>query len=105
MNNTINLINMSIDTNLDADDLGQRLVECARAASTDTDVVNFIKIHMGQGSTPTQVSNIIYKSIIEPLKSMNVANCVFIPLIPGYIEDVTVDCIEVVRHDPNSITD
>ena len=98
----INLVNMQIDACMDADDLGQRLVECSRAAIVDTNVVNLIKIHVGANMPMYALSEFLNNSLARPLKEMGITNCIYVPIKEGFINDITIDRIEVSADESNS---
>lgn len=87
---------------IDADDMGQRLVECVSSISTDNKVVNVVKIHLGKSIPLYGLENLLKNVIIDPLKEMGAENCIFVPLKEGVIEDVTIDHIEVRKDESNS---
>ena len=99
MKKILNPVGINIEASVDADDLGQRLVDCVKQCSSNADVVNLIKIKVGDNMRPDSINNILTHSICEPLKEMGVQNCIFVPLKTGYIEDITVDYIEVIKDD------
>lgn len=88
-------VGIELDTCLDADDLGQRLVDCIRQIDANANVVNLIKIHVGKHLTKEMFPTVIEENIIKPLNEMGATNCIFVPLLEGFIEDITVDHIEV----------
>lgn len=89
-------VDIAVDACMDADDLGQRLVECVRDIDTNVNVVNLVKVRIGSGVTREMFPHILEQQIIKPLKELGATNCIFVPLVKDYIEDITVDHIEVV---------
>ena len=74
--------------------MGHRLVECVNELSNGPNVVNLIKLKIGDRVHPCDMSKIV-RPIQKDLKQMGATNCIFVPIIKGYIEDVTVEQIEV----------
>ena len=97
MKKILNPVGINIETSMDADDLGQRLVDCVRQCSSDANVVNLIKIKVGDNMRLDSIHDALRDIICEPLKEMGVSNCIFVPLKEGFIEDITIDYIEVVE--------
>lgn len=99
MKKILNPVGINIETSMDADDLGQRLVDCVKQCSSDSNVVNLVKIKVGDNMRPESLHNVLKQAVYDPLKEMGVSNCIFVPLKTGYIEDITVDYIEVMESD------
>lgn len=94
--NDINLINLKIDTNMDADDYGKRIVDVLSNIKNLTHEINLIKIKLGENISQTQLSELLLP-LTESFRLNGVTNFVFVPLIPGLIEDITVDKVEVIH--------
>ena len=77
---------------IDADDYGQRLVDCFK--QIDSSVINIIKIKLGDSVSPDKIEKVV-KGIRSDLKEMGATHCIFVPLIDGFIEDITIDHVEV----------
>ena len=99
MKKILNPVGINIESSMDADDLGQRLVDCVRQCSSDANVVNLIKIKVGYNMRLDSIHDALRHIICEPLKEMGVSNCIFVPLKEGFIEDITIDYIKVVEDD------
>ena len=89
-------INIQIDDCMDADDYGHRLTECIEQMSDNTDVINLVKIRIGDNSTVESFHYVI-KNVAKDIRKMGAKNCVYIPLRKGLIEDVTIEYIKVVN--------
>ena len=89
-------VDITVDACMDADDLGQRLVECVKSMDTNVNVVNLVKIRVGSNVARDMFPRIVEEEFIKPLKELGATNCIFVPLVKDYIEDITVDHIEVV---------
>lgn len=98
-NKKLNPVDIKIDSCMDADDLGQRLVDCVRSIDADYNVVNLIKVHVGEDLMASDLPKLIKKLVSDPLQELGATNCVFVPIKPGVIENVTVDHIEVRKND------
>ncbi len=89
-------VNIQIDDCMDADDYGHRLTECIEQMSENTNVVNLVKVRLGDNVSVEKFSQIL-KSVAEDIREMGAKNCVYVPLKKGLIEDITVEYIEVVN--------
>ena len=89
-------VNIQIDDCMDADDYGHRLTECIEQMPENTNVVNLVKVHMGDNIKPEQFMYIL-ENVAKDIKRMGAKNCIYVPLKKGWIEDITVEYIEVVN--------
>lgn len=89
-------VSIHFDNCMDADDYGHRLTECIEQMSDDTNVVNLVKVRLGDDISVEQFIHIL-KDVAKDIETMGAKNTVYIPLKEGYIEDITVDHIEVVN--------
>ena len=89
-------INIQIDDCMDADDYGHRLTECIEQMSENTNVVNLVKVRVGDNIRLENLMHIL-QNIAEDIREIGAKNCVFVPLKKGFIEDVTVEYIEVIN--------
>lgn len=89
-------VNIQIDNCMDADDYGHRLTECIEQMSENTNVVNLVKVHIGDN---IHVDKFMYvlENVARDIKSIGAKNCIFVPLKKGLIEDITVEYIKVVN--------
>lgn len=100
MNKRLEAVNIQIDSNMDADDYGQRVVECVRKCNPDQNVVNLIKIKVGD-VTAEQIGRFI-PDLRDMIKECGVTNCVFVPIGKRVgVKDITIDYIKVVDDEPN----
>lgn len=90
----LELADIHVDTCMDADDLGQRIVDCFNKLSTDYKSVNLIKLHISDDMSVNHAS-LLCKNIIKSLHDIGAENCVIVPIKKGFIEDVTIDHIIV----------
>ena len=95
-------VDVNIDTNMDADDLGKNLVDCLKQMSINTDVVNLVKVHLNKDVPAWEASSVIKSVLVDPLKEMGAKNCIFVLLKEGLIDDITIDYIEVRNDEANS---
>lgn len=91
-------VNIQIDDCMDADDYGQRLTECIEQMSENTNVVNLVKVRLGDNISVEKFSQIL-QSVAKDIQEMGAKNCIYIPLKKGLIEDITVEYIEVVNNE------
>ena len=95
-------IDIKAAPDIDADDMGQRLVDCVSELSTDNEVINIVKIHVGDSIPSHNLEKFLKYAVVDPLKEMGAKNCIFVPLKQGVIDDITIDHIEVRKNDSNS---
>lgn len=88
-------VNIQIDDCMDADDYGHRLTECIEQMSENTNVVNLVKVHIGDNITVENFRRIL-KDVAKDIKQIGAKNCIYVPLKKGLIEDITVEYIKVV---------
>ena len=89
-------VNLKLDSNMDADDYGQRLVDCVRAMNTDKNVINLVKIKVDENMKATHFAAFM-EEVAKSLKQMGADNCVYVPVGMLGIKDITVDYIKVVE--------
>lgn len=88
-------INIDLDGCIDADNYRHILTECIEQMPENTNVVNLVKVHVGD-NIPSEHFMHILKNVAKDIKRMGVKNCIYVPLKKGLIEDITVEYIEVV---------
>lgn len=89
-------VNIQLDDCMDADDYGHRLTECIEQMSENINVVNLVKVRVGDNITAENFMRIL-KNIANDIRKMGAKNCVYVPLRKGLIEDITIEYIEVVN--------
>ena len=90
-------VNIQIDDCMDADDYGHRLTECIEQMSENTNVINLIKVRIGDNISSVEQFNYILKNVARDIGEMGAKNCIYVPLKKGFIEDITIEYIEVVN--------
>ena len=86
-----------IDSNMDADDFGQRITDCVRSMNTNSDVVNLVKIHIKESVKPAEIE-LICSNISKSVRSLGIDNCIVVPTGVTGIKDITIDYIKVVEN-------
>lgn len=89
-------VNIQIDDCMDADDYGHRLTECIEQMSENTDVVNLVKVRIGDNISVDKFMYIL-ENVARDIKRMGAKNCLYVPLKKGLIEDITIEYIKVVN--------
>ena len=97
-------VNLQIDDCMDADDYGHRLTECIEQMSENTNVVNLVKIHIGDNVSVEKFQSVL-ESVAKDIREMGAKNCIYVPLKKGLIEDITVEYIKVVNDELDNRTD
>lgn len=86
-------VNLVIDCDMDADDLGHRLVQCVNNMDLSSQTVNLIKVNVGD-VTSDAITKII-GNLRLALIDMGVTNCVLVPIKNGFINDVSIEYVKV----------
>lgn len=97
-------VNIQIDDCMDADDYGHRLTECIEQMSENTNVVNLVKVRVGDHIRSENLTHIL-QNVANDIREMGAKNCVYVPLIKGFIEDITIEYIEVVNDELDNGSD
>lgn len=97
-------VNIQIDDCMDADDYGHRLTKCVEQMSENTNVVNLVKIRVGDNIKVDKFMHIL-KGVARDIESIGAKNCVYVPLKKGLIEDITVEYIKVVNDELDNDSD
>ena len=103
----INLINVELnvdENNIDKQMYENLLTDCVSKISTEAPVVNLIKVKLGSGVDRVSVQKTLLQ-LKSNLQKLECSNCVYVPLIEGYIEDIQIDRIEVVQNNTNNNSD
>ena len=95
-------VDVHIDADMDADDLGKRIVDCIANIDTNQHIINVVKVHVNDNVDFKYFNEFLKHTIVKPLKKLGADNCIFIPLKPGFIEDITIDRIEVSKDESNN---
>lgn len=84
-------IDLDCDGNLDADDLGERVTDAMREASSYSNFANLIKVKMGKNVTKQGIQ-MWMEQLQEAFHRVGVTNCVIIPIFDDFeVKDITVD--------------
>lgn len=102
-NKRMEAVNIKVDSNMDADDYGQRIAECVQQLNPDLNVVNLVKVDFGDSSIPRDTLARFLKNLSDMFISVNARNCVFVPIGEQCgVKDITIDYVKVVTDDTNS---
>ena len=102
-NKRMEAVNIKIDSNMDADDYGQRIAECVQQLNPDLNVVNLVKVDFGDSYIPMDQLDQFLQNLKELFISVNARNCVFVPIGERCgVKDITIDYVKVVTDDTNS---
>lgn len=104
-NKRMEAVNLKVDSNLDADDFGQRIAECVRCLNPDIGVVNLVKVDLGKTAMPAYNLGAFMKNLKEMFESVNARNCVFVPVGEAVgVKDISIEYVKVVTDDTNERT-
>lgn len=99
-------VDIQIDTNMDADDLGQRIVDCVRSCNTDLNFLNVVKVDFGDDHVPYDTLSRTMMNLNQMLKECGASNCMLVPIGEKLlIKNITIDHIEVVTDDTDERTE
>lgn len=102
-NKRMEAVNIKVDSNMDADDYGQRIAECVQQLNPDLNVVNLVKVDFGDSSIPRDTLARFLENLRDMFISVNARNCVFVPIGEQCgVKDITIDYVKVVTDDTNS---
>lgn len=89
-------VNIQLDDCINKDAYKHRLTECIEQMSKNANVVNLVKVHVGD-NIPFEKFSHVLENVAKDIGKMGAKNCVYVPLKKGLIEDITVEYIEVVN--------
>lgn len=99
-NKRMEAVNIKVDSNMDADDYGQRIAECVQQLNPDLNVVNLVKVDFGESSIPFDQLAHFLQNLRDMFESVNARNCVFVPIGERCgVKDITIDYVKVVTND------
>lgn len=103
-NKRMEAVNIKVDSNMDADDYGQRIAECIQQLNPDLNVVNLVKVDFGESRIPVDELAHFLENLRDMFISVDARNCVFVP-IGGCcgVKDITIDYV-IVTDDANNGT-
>ena len=102
-NKRMEAVNIKVDSNMDADDYGQRIAECIQQLNPDLNVVNLVKVDFGESHIPFDELAHFLRNLRDMFESVNARNCVFVPIGERCgIKDITIDYVKVVTDDANN---
>ena len=92
----IKSINLQIDSNMDADDYGQRITDAIKHTVVDSNTfINMIKVKFSKDIRPDAMGEYL-SQISKAFRQLGATNCVFVPIGDRVgVIDVKVDKIEV----------
>ena len=79
-NKRMEAVNIKVDSNMDADDYGQRIAECVQQLNPDLNVVNLVKVDLGDSNIPMDNLARFLENLRDMFISVNARNCVFVPI-------------------------
>ena len=102
-NKRMEAVNIKVDSNMDADDYGQRIAECIQQLNPDLNVVNLVKVDFGESRIPVDELAHFLGNLRNMFELVNARNCVFVPIGERCgIKDITIDYVKVVTDDANN---
>ena len=99
-NKRMEAVNIKVDSNMDADDYGHRIAECVQQLNPDLNVVNLVKVDLGDSNIPMDNLARFLENLRDMFISVNARNCVFVPIGERCgVKDITIDYVKVVTDD------
>ncbi len=99
-NKRMEAVNIQLDSNMDADDLGQRISDCVRKLDPDVNVVNLVKVDFGDSSIPFDNLSCYLKNLSDMFDAVNAKNCIFVPIGKRVgVKDIRIDHVKVTTDD------
>ena len=102
MSKRIKDIKISIDSTMDADDIGHQICEAAKSMDVDSGVINILKLDLGECGMPLDNLENYVNQLRDCFKAFDVNNVIFLPIGKNYpIKDIHVEYIKVTEDETN----
>lgn len=95
----INIKNITIDAvDIEQKEAYEKAVSHAfESVSSDTEFINLVKVKLPD--VPMDKAHFIFRQLKEDFAEQGLTNCLFVPIHPQGIQDITIEKIEVVNED------
>ncbi|MBO5424082.1 MAG: hypothetical protein J6A25_01055 [Lachnospiraceae bacterium] len=81
-------------------DIANIVNKAVEQISLDASFVNLIKVDLG--NAPAESIRLVLDSINDTLSTLGVYNCMIVPLTTRGIQDITIERLEIDRHEENN---
>lgn len=90
----IKCVQIDVDSDMDADDLGQRITDCVKDIVNSNSFINLVKVHLVERLSKEQ-AHAVLKQLHSSFIELGATNCILVPIgdVLG-IKDITVNKID-----------
>lgn len=81
-------------------DIDKTIINAVEQISLDATFINLIKVKVG--NAPAEQVKTVLKQLADVLFNMGLQNCMLIPLQPQGIQDITIERLEIDRHEESN---
>ncbi len=95
----LNIKNLTIDLvdNTQKEDWEKAVSHAFESVSSDTEFINLVKVKLPD--VPMDKAHFIFRQLKEDFAEQGLTNCVFVPIHPQGIQDITIEKLEIVNED------
>jgi hypothetical protein len=95
----LNIKNLTIDLvdNTQKEDWEKAVSYAFESVSSDTEFINLVKVKLPD--VPMDKAHFIFRQLKEDFAERGLTNCVFVPIHPQGIQDITIEKLEIVNED------
>jgi hypothetical protein len=95
----LNIKNLTIDLvdNTQREDWENAVYHAFESVSSDAEIINLVKVKLPDISMDK--AHFIFRQLKEDFAEHGLTNCVFVPIHPQGIQDITIEKLEIVNED------
>jgi hypothetical protein len=95
----LNIKNLTIDLvdNTQKEDWEKAVSHAFESVSSDAEFINLVKVKLPD--VPMDKAHFIFRQLKEDFAEHGLTNCVFVPIHPQGIQDITIEKLEIVNED------
>jgi hypothetical protein len=95
----LNIKNLTIDliNNTQKEDWEKTVSYAFESVSSDAEFINLVKVKLPD--VPLDKAHFIFRQLKEDFAEHGLTNCVFVPIHPQGIQDITIEKLEIVNED------
>lgn len=89
-------VNLEVESDIDCDDLGSRVVSVIDKMSLNSNVVNLVKVHIDNKTRVREFSDFC-SNLVSHFNRVGIKNVIVVPVGVCGVTDITIDYIKVVE--------
>jgi len=95
----LNIKNLTINLadNVQREDWENAVYHAFESVSSDAEFINLVKVKLPDA--PMDKAHFIFRQLKEDFAEHGLTNCVFVPIHPHGIQDITIEKLEIVNED------